>query len=187
MSQETLKMNLNLLPNQAKFQASRIRVKGMVKKITTTAVVIWLSVVVVVLAAWFGSRGWLTIEKNRNQKETAAFLSMSEVTTTSRLLKYRAKFLGKILADRFEYYEAFSRVGKLFAGEVNIRDFVLRDESIFMMVLTVNRGELLDEVEKKVEEINSGKEEGIKLAKISGVSYSRPDRSWTVNLEVELK
>ena len=67
-----------------------------------------------------------------------------------------------------------------------IKDFVLKDRAVFMLTLLVNRGELLDEVEKRVEEINSGMEEGVKRAKISGVSYSKSDSGWTVDLEVKL-
>ena len=126
------------------------------------------------------------MEKAKYQKELNSFLSISDGVVTSQLIKYRAKFLEKVLIDRFEYYEAFSKVGKLFSDKVVIKDFVLKDRAVFMLTLLVNRGELLDEVEKRVEEINSGMEEGVKRAKISGVSYSKSDSGWTVDLEVKL-
>lgn len=187
MSHEVLKTDLNLLPSQAKFQAVKMRMKALAKKITIGVALIWLVVVLTVLTALFGGKWMLNSEKTKYQREMNAFLTMSDSIVTSQIIKFRAKLLGKILTDRFEYYNAFSRVGKLFSAETVIKDFVLKDKSVFKLTLLVNRGGLLDEVEKRVEEINKGEEPGVKKATISSVSYSRPDRSWTVNMEVTLQ
>jgi hypothetical protein len=186
MSPVTSKLDLNLLPSQAKFQAVLMRMKGLAKRTTTILIIVWLSVVLIVSILWLGGRWWLESAKANYQKELNSFLSMSEVTVTSQIVKFRAKLLGKILADRFEYYGAFSKVSKLFAEEVTVKDFTLKDMTKFKLTLLVGRGELLDGVEKRIEEINKGLVAGIKGAKILEVSYSRAGREWTVNLEVEL-
>ena len=101
------------MPSRAKFQAARMRMKLLARKITTIVAIIWLSAAVLALAAWLGSRWWLTMEKAKYQKELNS-LSISDGVVTSQLIKYRAKFLEKVLIDRFEYYEAFSKVGNCF-------------------------------------------------------------------------
>lgn len=179
-------MTLNLMPSQAKFQAARMRMKELSKKITTIMVVVWLLAVLLMLLVWFSTRWWLTAENNKYQKEMNAFLSMSDSVVTSQVIKYRAKLLGKILADRFEYYEAFSKIGKLFPEEVTVKDISLKDQSLFRLSLLVTSGKLLDQVEKRIEEINKGEVSGIKQIKILGVSYVQTDNAWTVGLEVKL-
>jgi len=181
-----IKTDLNLMPSQAKFQAARMRMKGISKKVTTIMIIVWFSAVLLILTAWFLTKWWLTVENKKYQKEMSAFSSISEVTTTSQLVKYRAKLLGKILADRFEYYEAFSKIGKLFPEEVTVKDINLKDQSLFKLSLLVSTGKLLDQVEKRIEEINKGEVSGIKQAKILGVSYVRAKGAWTVGLEVKL-
>jgi len=186
MSENNTKVDLNLMPSQAKFQVARIRMKEIAKKTTTVIVVVWLSAALLMLMAWFSAKWWLTMENNKFQKEQKAFLSMSDSVVTSQVVKYRAKLLGKILADRFEYYEAFSKIGKLFSEEVTVRDINLKDQSLFKLSLLVSTGKLLDQVEKRIEEINKGTVEGIIQAKILGVSYTRIEKAWIVGLEVKL-
>ena len=186
MNGNKTKVDLNLMPSQAKFQAARMKMKELAKKVTTTMAVVWLLAVLLMMIAWLSTKWWLTVENNKYQKEINAFLSMSEVTVTSQVIKYRAKLLGKILADRFEYYEAFSKIGKLFPEEVTVKDISLKDQSLFRLSLLVSTGKLLDQVEKRIEEINKGEVSGIMSAKILGVSYVRADSSWTVSLEVKL-
>ncbi|KKR68062.1 MAG: hypothetical protein UU09_C0016G0013 [Microgenomates group bacterium GW2011_GWA2_40_6] len=186
MSENKTKIDLNLMPSQAKFQAARMKMKELSRKVITIMAVGWLLAVLLMLIVWFSVKWWLTVEKNKYQKEINAFSSMSDSVVTSQVIKYRAKLLGKILVDRFEYYEAFSKIGKLFPEEVTVKDISLKDESIFRLSLLVSRGQLLDQVEKRIEEINKGEVPGIRQIKILGVSYIRADSAWTVGLEVKL-
>jgi hypothetical protein len=125
------KMNLNLLPSQAKFQAERMRMEKLAKKILIIVAIVWVVAAVLIFAFWGGSGFVLGKEKDKYKKAVSSYLSLSDEVITSQLIKYRAKVLGKVLSDRFEYSTAFKKVSGLFGDQIKIAGFELRETSMF--------------------------------------------------------
>jgi len=180
-------MSLNLLPNQAKFQMEKMKAMALGRKILTIFLIVWVILVLIVFSAFWGAQWWLDQENTKYQNVVADFLQSSNEIVTSQTIKFRSKLLGKVLADRFEYADAFNLVGGVFDQRVSIKDFELKEKSFFIMSVTATDAESMKMIESRVEEINSGTDPKIKKVTIKSASYSKITNEWLVALEVYLK
>lgn len=187
MNTEEKPLNLNLLPNQAKFQAERMKLQALFKKIMIYAIVVWVVIVVIVGALYFGSDYVLGLEAKKYSQTLASYKAMAPEVVAGQTLKYRAKMLGQVLKERFEYSSAFERVNSLFKENVKIIKFELKDKERFDVQVEGNGPGAIDYLESRVAEVNEGKVEGVDRAVIGEVTHTQNDDKWKVNLEVYLK
>lgn len=180
-------MSLNLLPSQAKFQAEKIRANALAKKILTFFLIGWVVVVLVILAVEQGYKMWLKNQKVKYDNVVSNYMQSASEIVVSQTVKFRAKLLGKVLTDRFEYSDAFNVVGNIFDSSVAIKDFELKENSYFTMMVSVSDSPSMTKLESRIKEINLGNEEKIKNVKLNSASYSKSSGEWLVNLEVYLK
>jgi len=177
-------LNINLLPSQAKFQADQIKLKKMIRRYESYALSLLLVIIIVTAGLFLGSGFVLRAEQKKYQKSVTNFESMSEEIVLNQLLKYRAKVLGQVLKDRFEYAAAFEKVTSLFSEKAEIKTFKLDEkDKVFEMVLGIQSKEGVDYIENRVVEINEGKVEGVKGAIIKRANYSFKD-GWSIDLNV---
>lgn len=179
-----MSMNLNLLPSQAKFQAFKIKFKKKTVIFVWGLSALWFVVTLVIFGIWFFTQANYKREEKLYNREVEAYKALSDKVVLSEQIKYRAKMVGEVLSNRFEYGEAFSKINNLFSENVLIEDFKLEDKSTFSldgMVLGSN----IDEVELRIEEINNGEVDEFKSAKIKALSLDQQE--WDFGMEVVLK
>ena len=177
-------LNINLLPSQAKFQADKIKLKKTIRYYETLGLILWGIVIMVVAILYFGSGFILNSQQKKYQQSVNNFQSMSEEIVINQLLKYRAKVLGQVLKDRFEYSAAFEKVSSLFLEKAKVETFELDDiKKEFKITLTAKDKEGVDYIEDKMVEVNEGRVEGVKNMTITGVSYTVGD-DWSINMEI---
>lgn len=180
-------MSLNLLPSQAKFQVERMQAIALSRKILTIYLVAWVIITAIIFASEQGVIWWLKQENNKYQAIVADFLQSSSEIVTSQTIKFRAKLLGKVLADRFEYSDAFNIVGSIFDSNLVVKNFELKERTYFAMTIVASDAAAMKSLESKVDEINSGVDPKIKKIVLQSASYSKISREWLVSMEVYLK
>jgi hypothetical protein len=178
--------NLNLLPNQAKFQAARMNLQRILRRYMSFAVFLWLAVVVLTIVLYFGSKLVLSSQNKKYNQVSADFQGKSEEVMINQLLKYRTKTLGQVLKDRYEYSAAFEKINSIFSEKVKISKLELNKDRDFMVKVTAMDKESVDFVEKKVFEANKGEIDGVKNMLINNASYTIGG-IWSINMEVTLK
>lgn len=187
MNTEEKPLNLNLLPNQAKFQAERMKLQALFKKIMIYAIVVWVMIVVIVGGLYFGSDYVLSLEEKKYSQTLASYKAMAPEVIAGQTLKYRAKMLGQVLKERFEYSAAFERVNSLFKENVKIAKFELKDKERFDVQVEGIGPSAIEYLESRVAEVNEGKVEGINKAVMGEVVHTQSDDKWNVAMEVYLK
>lgn len=180
-------MSLNLLPSQAKFQVEKIRAITLSKRLLTIFLIIWIVLVVFIFGFEQGGKWWLLKQKAGYQTVLASYLQLSTEIVVSQTIKFRAKLLGKVLADRFEYAQAFNIVGKAFDSSFKIKDFELKDKSFFLVSVIADSDESMKLLESRIGEINLGKEAAIKNIVVKSATYSKIENQWLLTVEVYLK
>ncbi len=180
-------MSLNLLPNQAKFQVKKIRAIALSRKIMITFLIIWVVLVLVVLGLEQGEKWWLNKQNMGYKLVVADYLQSSPEIVTSQTIKFRAKLLGKVLADRFEYADAFKIVGTAFDDSIKIKDFELKEKSFFLVSVVVEDNQTMKLLENRIGEINFGGEPAIKKIVIKSVVFTKVEAKWLLTMEVYLK
>lgn len=177
-------MSLNLLPSQAKFQMEKIRTILLTRKILLIFLVIWVVVVLLLISVEKLANWQLTNENNKYKKLVTDYLQLSNEIVVSQTIKFRAKLLGKVLLDRFEYADAFMVVGTVFDPSITVKNFELKENSFFNITVVANDAKMMTDIENRISEINSGKVPKIKSATIKSVSFLKSSLQWVVNLEV---
>ena len=177
-------LNINLLPSQAKFQADKIKLKKTIRHYEMMVLGGWLLLVVGTFVLFFGSGFLLNNSQKKYQQAVNIFQSDTEGIVLNQLLKYRAKALGQVLNDRFEYAASFEKINSIFSEKAKVSEFELNDkDKIFTMTVTATDKEGVDYVEDRVLEVNEGKVDGIKKITISGVTYEVGGQ-WSIKMEV---
>jgi len=179
-------LNLNLLPSQAKFEATRMKLQGVLKRYMSLAVLLWIVVVIIVVVLYFGSDFILKLQKKKYDQSLNNFKGLSQEIVTNQLLKYRSKVLGEVLKNRFEYSSAFEKINSIFAQKAKVSNFKLNDNKMFLVEVTAADKEAVNFVEDKVTDINNGKEEGVEKAEIKSADYQLGS-NWTIEMEVYIK
>lgn len=178
-------MNLNLLPSRAKFQAIKIKYQNHNRRAMIALVGAWVATVAVVLM--------LNLYAGIVQKAAAAKLEQTEKNyagladnvVVSQRLKYKAKMVGGVLDERFEYGQAFETIQKLFPPTITLNNYQLKNKNSFEISGKTIGRQNVDYLERLVMDINSGRDMLLKTAKITGLSLSGIE--WDFTMEVELK
>lgn len=177
-------LNINLLPSQAKFQADKIKLKKTIRHYEVMALGAWLFLLIGAFVLYFGSGFILSQSQKKYQQAVNIFQSDTEGIVLNQMLKYRAKALGQVLKDRFEYAASFEKVASIFSEKAKVSEFQLNDkDKIFTMTVIATDKEGVDYVEDRVSEVNEGKVEGVKKISITGVTY-QVGSEWSINMEV---
>jgi hypothetical protein len=177
---------LNLLPSQAKFQAEKMHWKMIINNFLWVFGGFWLLLVVLVFLLSLIKN--LSLKKLNTEYKTvlAHYESLSENMLLNQKIKYQAKIVAKVLANRFEYGESMKLVSNLFSGNIIINKLDISDEKKFKINGGLLNGEAMDGVEDLVENINSGLVDGFKSAAIREVSVDL-SKGWNFMVEVELE
>lgn len=178
-------MDLNLLPSQAKFQMERVRLK---KKINL-AMMIGLGVWSIVVAIVLGYKLILGLNYGREKKKydglVASYSALSDKMVTSKKLKYQAKKVGEVLAARFEYAKTMRLANNFFSNEIVIKTFDLTEDKIFKIAGETRSEMGVDEVERKVEQINLGQVDNFSSARLGSIGVA--GGLWNFAMEVGIK
>jgi len=180
-------MSLNLLPSQAKFQMDKIRATTQSKTVVKYFLSIWIGIVVIILLVLQGENIWLSNLNTKYKVAVVDYLSSSQEIVVSQTIKFRTKLLAKVLADRFEYANAFTMVGNIFDKSITIKDFELKEKKYFVVGVIASSNDAMKEVETRVAQVNTGVEPDIKNIVIKSVLYSKISNDWLIAMEVYLK
>jgi len=177
---------LNLLPSSAKFQAERTRWRKVVKIYLWSLGAGWLLLSVGIFGSWWlGKLGVEAAEKKYN-KMLANYKALASEARVNEKLKYETKKVGEMLGERFEYGKTIKKIDELFPSQkVTIEDFQLKDRTKFMVKGTVTDGPDVDDLERRLAEINGGISDFFSKAKLLSLEVS--GNVWTFSLEVEIK
>jgi len=178
-------MEVNLLPNVAKFQADKVNFSRKMVGVTMTIGTVWVLVLAVVMAFYWISRINFSKTESKHKALLADYLSMSEGVVVNQNLRYKLKLVNQVLSQRFEYGRAFRQMESLFGEEVKLSSLELKDDKSFSFSGEVVNGELMDMVERKIIDINEGRVEGFFGSRISSVENEGD--LWKFDLEVDLK
>ena len=178
-------MSLNLLPSEAKFLANRIKFRKQVMSVTYLMVEIWIAVVVIIYGVWFLFRQINLADAKKLEVSQTAYGKLSSYLVTNQKLRYKVKLVSSILDQRFEYAKAFRTIEMLFPPTVMIRRFELQNDGTFAVDGEVGSHGTMDEVEKRLLEINQGKSADFKTAIINQLSVV--GKQWSFSLNVALK
>jgi len=179
-------MSLNLLPSEAKFQAQRIRLKGLINNFLWVIGGIWFLLLVAAFGWWFFLNFRVSQLDKKYQSKLNDYKSRIEEVALTQKIKYQAKIVAKVLESRFEYGRAMSLVNTVFSENIRIDDIQIKDDKVFELSGGVIDGALMDEVEDKVEEINNGQIEGFKSAKLVKVEISQV-KGWSFMVDLYLE
>lgn len=176
-------MNLNLLPSRAKFQASKLLWKKRVKSYSVGIIILWVVLSAGVLA-WKYTNVVLqsSAQKNYN-KLSGEYKSLSDTVINTQRLKYKAKLVGEVLSDRFEYNKAFLAANSFFPSGVTMEKFELTDNNTLKLSGTTT-GKTLDVVELLIKQVNDGRSEVYKSARMVSLNWSKG--YWKFVVEVSL-
>ena len=178
--------DLNLLPSEAKFQAERMRLKAIINNFLWIFGGVWLLLVVIVFAIGLVLQLNLNRLTNNYKKGLTQYETLIGSMAINQKVKYQAKVVAKVLADRFKYGESMEMVRNLFSANIKIDNLEIREKKKFMIYGSLADGKNLSEVESIVENINKDLVEGIKSAKISDLSVDAV-KGWLFEMEVNLK
>lgn len=178
-------MNLNLLPSEAKFQATKNRLEKKVRMAMIVMAVVWIVAMIGVYGTSFVFGARLKVEETKRQKTLNDYGALSDSLIVNQTLKYKAKMVGKTLATRFEYGKAFETVNSLFPEGIKLDNFEMDPGGFFKVTGTTIGRENVDKLERLVETINSGGD--ARFVSIALTSLSVKSGEWKIGMEVTLK
>ncbi len=195
------KLNLNLLPSQAKFQAKKIRLMKMARRYMWIFVSVWVVTVLVVLGVSTLVNMMVFKERTKLTKIEAEVKSLNDRALTGWKLKYIAGMVAKAMSSRFEYGKTFDLVNGLFqdkkdgdesqlvsgllSGDMGIKDMELKDNHTFLVSGQTANKEAIDTLEKKMMELERGDVAGFSGGKFISLGYSKGQ--WGYSLELKLE
>ena len=178
--------DLNLLPSQAKFQAEKIRIKGMINNFLWVFTGLWILLLISVFLFEFILNLSLKKSQSDYQKVLSQYQSLVGNMALNQKVKYQAKVVAKVLFDRFEYGESMKLVKELFSTDMEIENLEIVEPKKFQVDGKVLEGENLVKLEELVDNINAGAVDGVAKAEITDISVD-PKKGWKFTLEVSLK
>lgn len=177
---------LNLLPNQTKFRINQIKLVKNIKKYVWIVGIVWMVIVLCVFVGIVLTKQMMASEEKKIKLVESDLLKMSELVDMGDEIKYRTKQVGNILNGRFEYYSRFEKIKSFMPLESMMVNVKLGERSKVVNVTgTTSDNNAIDDLERIVEEINSGKMENFSNAKITSVNYL--NGVWNYTMEVEVK
>lgn len=177
--------DINLLPSRAKFQAKQISLKYKINSFLWIFVGGWVLLMVIVLGGFLISK---LITNQVNKKYQTVFNQYKTLLSSmvvNQQVKYQAKVVSQVLAERFEYGSSIEMVKSLFSEAIKIEDIRIESKEQFVLIGTINDGKLMSEVEERVVSINNGELEGFSKAVLKDVEIK--SGVWTFEMEVKLK
>jgi len=156
----------------------------LVKKLVYIFTGAWVAGMIVVFG-WWGLTNYSLVRTNAEYLEkTANFKPELVKIAKGQLLRSRLQIVKTILATRFEYGQAFLNMTKLFNEEVKVEDFKLTKEGIFLINVKSYSTRVMEMVEAKLIDINSGGSEVFSKMKLIGIEWN--NGAWLVQLEVKV-
>lgn len=178
-------MNLNLLPSQAKFQAARTKVQTISRKAMVVMLTVWILALVVVYGYSLFVNSVLAKEETKLKRVTDDYVALADNIVTSQKLKYKAKLVGGVLDQRFEYGKAFETVTKLFPESIKLDNFELKKQGQFDLFGSTTGGENVKLLENLITSINNQENEHFDRAVLKSISTK--SGLWTFSMEVKLR
>lgn len=177
--------DLNLLPSQAKFQAERIRLKKIINNFMWVLGGGWLVLVIIVLSINLLKQLNFNQLKKKHQKSADQYKSLVGEISINQKVKRQAKVVAMVLQSRFEYGNSMEKVKNLFSEKIIVDNFDINDSKSYKIKASVSELANFDEVEMKIDDINQGRIEGFKSAKLQSLTIDN-SVGWTFIMEVVL-
>ncbi len=177
--------NVSLLPNQAKFRLDQIRLAQRGKKIALAVAGVVGVVFAVVYMAYFINKGLLARSEKNLAQAQADFKSLGKEVALNQEARYRLKLVSEILSSRFDYGSAMKKALDFLPKEMEMSGFDFEDRDVLGIDGCLGSYQLMDEFEKKVENVSTtGLDEGaeVKSARFSNLEVS--EDGWCFKLEV---
>lgn len=178
------KMDLSLLPSQAKFRMDKLKWIRRNRRIIGILSAIWMTGLVVVILLNLVSLWRFNQAGKRLTAATKDLAGMADGVVNSQRLKYNAKLVGAVLDQRFEYGKAFKTIATMFPEGVTLDKFELQEKGIFS-INGRTEGENINKVEKIITDINQGGDQ--RFSSMTLKSLSVKDIIWSFSAEVKLK
>lgn len=178
-------LNLNLLPSRAKFQAAKIKLNRQVRMVMIGIAAIWLTAAVIIFGLNIFAKVLMTSQQKKFNTSETAYLALKDSIVINQRLKYKAKMVGGALNSRFEYGKAFETIQRLFPASIEMSKFELESTNGFNISAKTRGKENMDKVENMIADINEGKNEDFKQAKLNSLNYDQGE--WSFTMEVGLK
>jgi len=177
--------DINLLPSQAKFQAKQISVKSKISSFLWIFVGGWVLLIIIVMGGFLVSKLIANQVNNKYQSVFNQYKTLLNSMVVNQQVKYQAKVVSQVLAERFEYGSSIEMVKSLFSENIKIEDIGIESKEQFVLSGIVNNGKFMSEVEQIVVSINNGEMDGFSGAILKDVQVK--SGIWTFEMEVTLK
>jgi len=178
-------MSLNLLPSQAKFRAFKTLWKKRINAGLTGSISVWVLVAFIVLSLNIITRIKIGQEQRLYDKTYELYKGKTDDLLTTKQLKYQAKVMSKVLAERREYGLSISNVKKMFNEGYSVDNFVVKDFNAFGLTISTMDNIKVDELEQKLKSLTTDSIEGIAGAELLSIGFDAG--VWTFSLEVTTK
>ena len=177
--------DLNLLPSEAKFQAERMRLKKLINNFLWVLGGVWLVAVIILLGLnLLGQLRLNQLQKNY-KKSIDQYKSLVGDVIISQKVKNQAKIVATVLKSRFEYGSSMEKIKNIFSEKIIIDSYDLEDTKVYKIEASVPEESDFDEVEIKIDDINQGRVEGFKSAKLLDLELNKTN-GWNFVMEVIL-
>jgi len=154
-------------------------------RITVAMVGVLVVIVGVVWAYyWWWDRNLASVEASY-QEGVAALVAQENISAAGYDLKYKAKLIGQLLENRYEYGKSFQKVWKLTSELVEIEESKMVAEGVFEVKLSIKTVEAMADFEDRVRKINNGGSEDYSSIDFKLVEVN--NGLWTIVVEVRLK
>ncbi|MCX6726605.1 MAG: hypothetical protein NTY75_02190 [Candidatus Shapirobacteria bacterium] len=178
------KMDLSLLPSQAKFQVDKLKWVKRNRLIIGVICGLWVTGLVVVILLNLVSRWQFDQADKKLTAATKDLTGMAGGVVNSQRLKYNAKLVGAVLDRRYEYGKAFKTVTTMFPDGVVLDKFDLKGVGAFSVDGRAIE-ENISKVEKIMADINQGSDQ--RFSNMTLESLSEKEDIWSFSAEVKLK
>jgi len=177
--------DLNLLPSEAKFQAERMHLKKLINNFLWVLGGFWLVVVIILLGLNLLGQLNLNQLQKKYKKSVDQYKSLVGDVIISQKVKNQAKIVATVLKSRFEYGNSMDKIKNIFSEKVMIDSFDLEEIKVYKIEASVPEKKDFEEVEIKIDDINQGRVEGFKSAKLVDLVLDKI-KGWNFVMEVVL-
>jgi hypothetical protein len=145
---------------------------------------LWLIVVIIVLGLNLMAQLKLNQLNKKYQKSADQYKSLSENILINQQVKYQAKVVAMVLQQRFEYGSSMEKIKNIFSDKVIIDSFDLTEAKTYKIEASVPEAINMDEVEMRIDDINQGRLDDFKSAKLESLEIKT--NGWKFVMEVVL-
>lgn len=177
--------DLNLLPSEAKFQAERMHLKKLINNFLWLLGGGWLILVIILLGLNLLGQLNLNQLQKKYKKSVEQYKNLAQDVIVNQKVKNQAKIVATVLKNRFEYGSSMEKIKNIFSDKVIVDSFDLDDVKVYKLEASVPEEKDFDEVEIKIEDINQGRVDGFKSAKLLDLKLDNT-KGWNFVMEVVL-